>query len=334
MSRKGEGLSKDMHSVTIKAGTITQISWHNFIVYLVNSSQCHSILIHTWVLEEKYSTKILVLSFQRPQSMPGLLALSSVTLHHSTVCQNFFSLKMGHYTKLLPWWLRQVRDLPTVPETRAQSLGWEDSPGEGNGYPLQCSSLEDSMDRGYSPWGDKELETTEWLTLSENCSPLRPFSLFSSVAPSCPTLCDPMNRSTPGLPVHHQLSSLKPMSIESVMPSSHLILCRPLLLLPRIPPRIRAFSNESILRMRWPEYWSFSFSISPSNEHPGLISFRRDWLDLLAVSVGTSNFVGQWLSTSGYWHPYLTLCQSCNNDYHLFIIWHLLCSKLPIYFSP
>jgi len=73
------------------------------------------------------------------------------------------------------------------------------------------------------------------------------------------------------------------MSIESVMPSSHLILCRPLLLLPPIPPSIRVFSNESTLRMRWPKYWSFSFSISPSNEDPALISFRMDWLDLLAV---------------------------------------------------
>uniref|UniRef100_A0AC11EQM2 Uncharacterized protein n=1 Tax=Ovis aries TaxID=9940 RepID=A0AC11EQM2_SHEEP len=73
------------------------------------------------------------------------------------------------------------------------------------------------------------------------------------------------------------------MSIESVMPSSHLVLCRPLLLFPPIPPSIKAFSNESTLRMRWPKYWSFSFSISPSNEYPGLISFRMDWLDLLAV---------------------------------------------------
>ena len=73
------------------------------------------------------------------------------------------------------------------------------------------------------------------------------------------------------------------MSIESVMPSNHIILCRPLLLLPPFPPSIRVFSNESALRIRWPEYWSFSFSISPSNEHPGLISFRMDWLDLLTV---------------------------------------------------
>ena len=112
---------------------------------------------------------------------------------------------------------------------------------------------------------------------------------FSSVAQSCPTLCDPVNHSMPGLPVHHQLPSLLELiSIESVMPSSHLILFRPLLLLPPIPPRIRVFSSESALRIRWPKYWSFSFSISPSSEYSGLISFRMDWLDLLACSPGDS----------------------------------------------
>ena len=85
------------------------------------------------------------------------------------------------------------------------------------------------------------------------------------------------------LSVTNSWSLLKPMSIELVMPSSHLTLCRPLLLLPQIPPSIRVFSSESTLHMRWPKYWSFSFSISPSNEHSGLISFRMDWLDLLAV---------------------------------------------------
>ena len=96
-------------------------------------------------------------------------------------------------------------------------------------------------------------------------------------------LCDPMNRSTPGLlSITNSRSLPKPMSIESVMPSNHVILCRPLLLLPPIPPSIRVFSNESTLRMRWPKYWSFS-NISPYNEQPGLISFRMDWLDLLAV---------------------------------------------------
>ena len=85
------------------------------------------------------------------------------------------------------------------------------------------------------------------------------------------------------LSITNSRSLFKPMPIELVMPSSHLILCYSLLLLPLIPPSIRVFSNESTLRMRWPTYWSFSFSISPSNEHPGLISFRMDWLDLLAV---------------------------------------------------
>ena len=85
------------------------------------------------------------------------------------------------------------------------------------------------------------------------------------------------------LSITNSQSSLKLMSIESVMPSRHLILCCPLLLLPPIPPSIWVFSNESTLCMRWPKYWSFSFSISPSNEHPGLISFKMDWLDLLAV---------------------------------------------------
>ena len=85
------------------------------------------------------------------------------------------------------------------------------------------------------------------------------------------------------LSITNSWSLLKLMFIELMMPSSHLILCHPLLLLPPIPPSIRVFSNESALHMRWPKYWSFSFSISPSNKHPGLISFRMDWLDLLAV---------------------------------------------------
>ena len=106
--------------------------------------------------------------------------------------------------------------------------------------------------------------------------------MFSSIS-VVSTLCDPMDCSTPGLPVHHQLRSLlKLMSIESVMPSNHLLLCRPLLL-PSIFPSIRVFSIESVLRIRWPKDWSFSFNISPSNKYSGLISFRIDWLNLLAV---------------------------------------------------
>ena len=107
---------------------------------------------------------------------------------------------------------------------------------------------------------------------------------FSSGTQPCPTLRDARDCSTPGFPVHHQLPGmLKLMSIESVMPSNHLILCRPLLFLPSVFPSIRVFSSESAFCIRWPKYWSFSFNISPSSEHPGLISFRMHWLDLLAV---------------------------------------------------
>ena len=106
-----------------------------------------------------------------------------------------------------------------------------------------------------------------------------------------------MNPSTPGIPViTNSQSALKLMSIESVMPSNDLILCRPLLLL--LPPSIRVFSNESVVHIRYPKYWSFTFSISPSNEHPGLISFRMDWLDLLAIQ-GTLKSLLQHHSSKG-----------------------------------
>ena len=102
---------------------------------------------------------------------------------------------------------------------------------------------------------------------------------FSSFAQLCPTLCDPMNHSTPGLPVHHQLLEFTQTHVHGVSDAtqpSHPLLSPS-------PPSIRVFSNESTLCMRWPKYWSFSFSISPSNKHRGLISFRMDWLDLIAV---------------------------------------------------
>ena len=108
--------------------------------------------------------------------------------------------------------------------------------------------------------------------------------MFSSVTQLCPALCDPMDCHVPDLPIHHQLPELAQlMSIQSMMPSNHLILCHPLLLPPSIFPSIRVFSNESVLHIRWPKYWSFSFSISTSNENSGLISFRTDYLSLLAV---------------------------------------------------
>ena len=120
-------------------------------------------------------------------------------------------------------------------------------------------------------------------------TPGLPSVQFSSVAQSCPTLCDPMNCGTPGLPVHHQLLEFTQTHAhrvgDAIQPSHPL--SSPSLLPPN-PPSIRVFSNESTLCRRWPKYWSFSFNISPSNEHPGLISFSMDWLDLFAVQ-GTLN---------------------------------------------
>ena len=119
---------------------------------------------------------------------------------------------------------------------------------------------------------------------SNNENPNHTNPQFSSVAQSCPTLCDPITAARKAsLSVTNCRSLPKLMSTESAMPSNHLVLCRPLLLLTSIFPSIRVFSNESDPHIKWPKYWSFSFNISPSNEHPGLISFRMDWLDLLAV---------------------------------------------------
>ena len=141
---------------------------------------------------------------------------------------------------------------------------------------------------------------------------------FSSVTQSSPTLCDPMNHSMQAsLSITNSQSLLKLMSIELVMPSSHLILCCPLLLLPSILPSIRVFSSESTLHIRWPNYWSFSFSISPSSEYSGLISFKMDWLDLLAVqgtlksllqhqSPKASNLLHPAFFTVQLSHPYVT----------------------------
>ena len=110
------------------------------------------------------------------------------------------------------------------------------------------------------------------------------YSQFSSVIQLCSTLCDPMDCSTSGFLVHPQILEPTQTHVHRIMmPSNHLILCRPLLLLPLIFPNIRVFSNESFLCIRWPKYWSFSFNISPSNEYSRLVSFRMDWLDLLAV---------------------------------------------------
>ena len=141
---------------------------------------------------------------------------------------------------------------------------------------------------------------------------------FSSVTQSYLTLCDPMNCSTPGLPVHHQLLESTQTHVHWVgMPSNHLILCHPLLLLPSIFPSIRIFSNESVLRIRWPKYWTFSFSISSTKEYSGFISFRIDCFDLLAVSGTLKNLIQHYSSEafilwrSAFFmvqlsHPYMT----------------------------
>uniref|UniRef100_A0AC11ENI9 Uncharacterized protein n=1 Tax=Ovis aries TaxID=9940 RepID=A0AC11ENI9_SHEEP len=156
--------------------------------------------------------------------------------------------------------------------------------------------------------------------LQVDSSPAEPFVPFSSVQPlirvrlfvtPCIKACQAY------LSLTNSRSSLKLTSIESVMPSSHLILCCPLLFLPPIPPSIRVFSNESTLCMRWLKYWSFSFSISPSNEHPGLFSFRMDWLDLLAVQVTLRSLLQHHSSKASIFqcsafftvqlsHPYMT----------------------------
>ena len=139
----------------------------------------------------------------------------------------------------------------------------------------------------------------------------------NEVAQSCPTLCDSIDCSMPGLLVHHQLPEFAQTYAYSVMPSNHLILCCSLLLLPSVFPSIRVYSNESVLWIRWPKYWSFNFSISTSNEYSGLISFRIDWLDLLPVQGTLKSLLQHHSSKSSILqhsaffivqlsHPYLT----------------------------
>ena len=167
---------------------------------------------------------------------------------------------------------------------------------------------------GYSSWGCKKSDRTEQLTLSLLSTLFSSLQLLSHVQLLATQWTAEREAS---LSITNTRNPPKPMSIESVMPSNHLILCRPLLLLPSIFPKIRVFSNESGLCIRWLKYWIFSFSISPSNEYSGLISFRMDWLDLLAVQ-GTLKSLLQYhsskasiLQCSAFFivqlsHPYLT----------------------------
>ena len=176
-------------------------------------------------------------------------------------------------------------------------------------------------------------------------------SQFSSVTQSRPTLCDPMDCSWThaSLSITNSWSLPKLMSIESVMPSNHLILCHPLLLLPSIFPSIRVFSNKSSLHIRWPKYWSFNFNISLSNEHSGLISFRMDWMDLLAVQGTKSLFQHHSSKASILWpsaffivqlsHPYITtgktiaLMRRTFADKEMSLLFNML-SRLVIAFLP
>ena len=141
---------------------------------------------------------------------------------------------------------------------------------------------------------------------------------FSSVTQSCLTLYNPMDCSMPGFPVHHQLPEPAQTHVHHIMmPSNHLILCHPLLLTPSIFPSIRVFSNESVLHIKWPKYWSFSFSISPSNEYSELISLRMDWLDLFAIQGTLKSLLQHYTSQASilwcsgfllvqFSHPYTT----------------------------
>ena len=153
-----------------------------------------------------------------------------------------------------------------------------------------CLSWFDIFHLAWFPWGHPDYRWQDFLLSSWQYNISLIFFPFicwwtrCSVTKSCPTLCKPMDCSTPGFSViHFSQSLLKFMSIESIMPSSHLILCCPLLLLLSIFPSIRVFANESALRIRWPKCWSFSFTISPSSEYSGLFSLRMDWFDLFAV---------------------------------------------------
>ena len=147
--------------------------------------------------------------------------------------------------------------------------------------------------------------------LKHSVSSVQLLKEFSCCKESCPTLCDPMDWSTPGLPVHHSLPEFTQTHVHWVSDAiQYLILCHSLLLLLSIFPSIRVFSKESVLHIRWPKYWSFSFNIHPSNEHPGLISFRMHWLNLLAVQ-GTLKSLLQHHSSKAsiLWHSAFFIVQ-------------------------
>ena len=256
-----------------------------------------------------------------------------------------------------------VKNLPANAGDLGSIPGSGISPGGGNGNPLQYSCLENPMDRGAwqatqsmglqrvgYDWAHRQgCKNTLCDTLMMNTCHL--------ISQSVQLLSRVQLFATPWITAHQaslsitsSQSLLTLMSIESAMPYRHLILCRPLLLLPPIPPSIRVFSSESTLHMRWPKYWSFSFSISPSNEHPALISFRTDLLDLLAVQGSLKSLLQHHSSKASIlWrsafftvqlsHPYMTTGKTIALTRHTFVgkvmslLFNML-SRLVITFLP
>ena len=193
-----------------------------------------------------------------------------------------------HWASLMAQWVKNLTAMQETQDTLVWFLGWEDTLEKGGGNPFQYSCLKNPIDGG-TWWAavqkiaKSQIYTDSYLT-EQLSTHTRLYTLqFSSVQ----SLSRIQLFATPwtaarqaSLSITNFQSPPKPMSIESVILSNHLILYRPLFLLPSIFPSIRVFSSELAFRIRWPKYWSFSFNISPSNEHPGLISFRMDWFDL------------------------------------------------------
>ena len=212
-----------------------------------------------------------------------------------------FKAQIGFIKWLINWaslLAQLVKNLPAMWETSVRSLGWEDPLEKGKAthssilaWRIPWNTQPRKLQRVQNDWATFTFtfHLSTWKEFHQVVEKGRVF-LFEHQFSSVQSLSRVQLFATPwiaacqaSLSITNSQSSPRLTSIESVMPSSHLILCRPLLLLPPIPPSIRVFSNESTLRMRWPKYWSVSFSIIPSKEIPGLISFRMDWLDLLAV---------------------------------------------------
>ena len=188
-----------------------------------------------------------------------------------------FLLTVVHQQVVILEFLQKMSACPSTPPSPSAEKSDPDLPVNVQ-ESLVEARVSGSMVQGQGHWVQQWTHGTFWRT-----SPLSSFSSVQSLSHVRLFVTAWVAARQASLSITNSWSLLKLISIQSVMPYSHLILCRPLLHLPPIPPSTRVFSNESTLHMRWPKYWSFSFSISPSNEYPGLTSFRVDWLDLLAV---------------------------------------------------